>query len=61
MCLPGMYKAQGLIPCIAKENNNNIIMMMTKICKQKKGKERASDQTSLMNLYIEILNKISLD
>lgn len=36
MYMPSMYKAQGLISCIAKENNNNIIIMMTKILQTEK-------------------------
>lgn len=47
MCLPDMYKAQGLIPCIAKENNNNIIIMMTKICKQKKERKGESLRSNI--------------
>lgn len=47
MCLPVMYKAQGLIPCIAKENNNNIIIMMTKICKQKKERKGESLRSNI--------------
>lgn len=47
MCLPGMYKAQGLIPCIAKENNKNIIIMMTKICKQKKERKGESLRSNI--------------